>query len=180
MHNNVSTSSFATLDYVQPHTQREKWRFILLFFLFFFKLLTRCDWIKRNNSVKKCCCSNAKPSLSFVRLQWPSHWIFWLSGEPFNSISFLCVVLFWKKKENSNRNPFKIRLFVSSCICEYVKLFSAGRIQWLLFARSVYTLGMITYLAAGAFLFWMLLFEFFGSSCFHFVVVDWMFKSHRG
>ena len=64
------------------------------------------------------------PFLSF-RLQWPSHWIFWLTGEPFNSISFLCVVLFWKKKkeENSNRNPFKIRLFVSSCICEYVKPF---------------------------------------------------------
>lgn len=72
------------------------------------------------------------------------------------SIQFLFCVLFYfekKKKENSNRNPFKIRLFVSSCICEYVKPFSAGRIQWLLFARPVYELGMITYLAAGAFLF---------------------------
>ena len=94
----------------------------------------------------------------------------------FNFFFVCCFILKKKKKENSNRNPFKIRLFVSSCICEYVKPFSAGRIQWLLFARPVYELGMITYLAAGAFLFWMLLFEFFGSSCFHFVVVDWMFR----
>ena len=96
------------------HTEREREKNDVSYY--YFSFFINKVWLN-----KQC---KSLPFFRFDSNGRPIGFFGWRANLP---IQFLFCVWFYfekkKKEENSNRNPFKIRLFVSSCICEYVKPF---------------------------------------------------------